>query len=151
LKEKAMNTKFFTALRKKVLDFSTFGQYNRRSNKQTFGRKNMADSVNYTAEMVSSMTDQYEAEPTMATVEALASQFSKPKRSIISKLSNLGIYVPASKGKTKSGAPVVRKDELVEQIQDALGTNLSLPSLGKATKSDLLTLLAIVETNAEAD
>jgi hypothetical protein len=151
LKEKAMNTKFFTALRKKVLDFSTFGQYNRRSNKQTFGRKNMADSVNYTAEMVSSMTDQYEAEPTMATVEALASQFSKPKRSIISKLSNLGIYVPASKGKTKSGTPVVRKDELVEQIQDALGTNLSLPSLGKATKSDLLTLLAIVETNAEAD
>ena len=134
---------------KKVLDILTFGLYNKRLNKQTFGRKNMADSVNYTAEMVSSMTDQYEAEPTMATVEALASQFSKPKRSIISKLSNIGIYVPASKGKTKSGAPVVRKDELVEQIQDALGTHLSLPSLGKATKSDLLTLLAIVETNAE--
>ena len=110
----------------------------------------MADSaVNYTDEMVSSMTEQYEAEPTMATVEALASQFSKPKRSIISKLSNLGIYVPASKGKTKSGAPVVRKDDLVEQIEDALGTNLSLSSLVKATKSDLITLLAIVETNAE--
>ena len=62
---------------KKVLDILTFGLYNRRLNKQTFGRKNMADSaVNYTAEMVSSMTDQYEAEPTMATVEALASQFS---------------------------------------------------------------------------
>ena len=109
----------------------------------------MADSVNYTAEMVSSMTDQYEAEPTMATVEALASQFSKPKRSIISKLSNIGIYVPASKGKTKSGTPVVRKDELVEQIEDALDTNLSLSSLVKATKSDLITLLAIIETNAE--
>ena len=110
----------------------------------------MADSaVNYTAEMVSSMTDQYEAEPTMATVEALATQFSKPKRSIISKLSNIGIYVPASKSKTKAGAPVVRKDELVEQIQDALGTHLSLPSLGKATKSDLMTLLAIVETKVQ--
>ena len=110
----------------------------------------MADSaVNYTDEMVDIKTEQYEAEPTMATVEALASQFSKPKRSIISKLSNIGIYVPAKRSTTKSGAPVVRKDELVEQIQDALGTQLSLPSLGKATKNDLHTLLAIIETNAE--
>ena len=110
----------------------------------------MADSaVNYTEDMVASMTEQYEAEPTMATVEALAAQFSKPKRSIISKLSNIGIYVPASKGKTKTGAPVVRKDDLVEQIQNALGTHLSLPSLSKATKNDLHTLLAIIETNAE--
>jgi len=137
---------------KKVLDILTFGLYNKRLNKQTFGRKNMADSaVNYTDEMVSSMTDQYEAEPTMATVEALASQFSKPKRSIISKLSNIGIYVPAKRSTTKAGVAVVRKDELVEQIQNALGTDLSLPSLGKATKSDLMTLLAIVETNAEAN
>ena len=135
---------------KKVLDILTFGLYNSRINKQTQGEKIMADSaVNYTEDMVASMTEQYEAEPTMETVEALASQFSKPKRSIISKLSNIGIYVPASKGKTKSGAPVVRKDDLVEQIQDALGTHLSLPSLSKATKNDLHTLLAIIETNAE--
>ena len=34
----------------------------------------MADSaVNYTEDMVATMTEQYEAEPTMATVEALAS------------------------------------------------------------------------------
>ena len=137
---------------KKVLDILTFGLYNSRINKQTQGEKIMADSaVNYTDEMVDIMTEQYEAEPTMATVEALASQFSKPKRSIISKLSNLGIYVPAKRNTTKAGAPVVRKDDLVEQIEDALGTNLSLPSLSKATKSDLITLLAIVETNAEAN
>ena len=136
---------------KKVLDILTFGLYYNRINKQTQGEKIMADSaVNYTDEMVDIMTEQYEAEPTMATVEALASQFSKPKRSIISKLSNLGIYVPAKRNTTKAGAPVVRKDDLVEQIQDALGTHLSLPSLSKATKSDLITLLAIVETNAEA-
>ena len=102
----------------------------------------MADSVNYTADMVASMTEQYEAEPTMATVEALASQFSKPKRSIISKLSNIGIYIPASKGVTKSGVPVVRKEELVAQIQDAL--EAELPSLTKATKADLETLLGLV-------
>ena len=137
---------------KKVLDILTFGLYNSRINKQTQGEKIMADSaVNYTDEMVDIMTEQYEAEPTMATVEALASQFSKPKRSIISKLSNLCIYVPAKRNTTKAGAPVVRKDDLVEQIQDALGTHLSLPSLSKATKSDLITLLAIVETNAEAN
>lgn len=137
-----MNTKFFTGLRKKVLDFITFGQYNIRINQTNIGRKNMADSVNYTADMVASMTEQYEAEPTMATVEALAFQFNKPKRSIISKLSNIGIYVPASKGVTKSGVPVVRKEELVAQIQDAL--EAELPSLTKATKADLETLLGLV-------
>jgi len=108
----------------------------------------MADSaVNYTEEMVSTMVDQYEAEPTMATVEALAGQFDKPKRSIISKLSNIGIYIPASKGKTKTGAPVVRKDELVAEIQASLG--VEVPTLAKATKGDLeklLGALSIVST-----
>ena len=137
---------------KKILDILSFGLYNIRINKNNYGRNFMADAAkNYTDEMVEHMVAAYEDMPTLATVEDLVIEFGKPKRSIISKLSNIGSYVPATKGKTKAGAPVVRKDELVEQIQNALGTDLSLPSLGKATKSDLLTLLAIVETNAEAD
>lgn len=130
---------------KKVLDILTFGLYNRRINKHKQGEKIMADAaVNYTEDMVASMTEQYEAEPTMATVEALAAQFNKPKRSIISKLSNIGIYVPASKGKTKTGAPVVRKDELVAQIKASLGTN-QLDSLAKASKADLESLVELVQ------
>ena len=136
---------------KKILDIVTFGLYNIRINKNNYRRNFMADATakNYTDEMVEHMVAAYEDMPTLATVEDLVIEFGKPKRSIISKLSNIGIYVPASKGKTKSGAPVVRKDDLVEQIQDALGTHLSLPSLSKATKNDLHTLLAIIETNAE--
>ena len=138
---------------KKILDIVTFGLYNIRINQNNYGRNFMADATakNYTDEMVEHMVAVYEDMPTLATVEDLVIEFGKPKRSIISKLSNIGIYVPASKGKTKSGAPVVRKDDLVEQIQDALGTHLSLPSLSKATKNDLHTLLAIIETNAEAN
>ena len=104
----------------------------------------MADSaVNYTDDMVSSMTEQYEAEPTMATVEALATQFSKPKRSIISKLSNLGIYVPAKRSTTKAGAPVVRKADIVFAIESQLHSNL--PSLAKASKTDLVEMLEVIE------
>ena len=45
----------------------------------------MADATakNYTDEMVATMVDQYSAEPTKATVEALASTFGKSPRSII--------------------------------------------------------------------
>ena len=79
---------------KKLLDILTLNLYNRRINKNKTEEKNMADAaVNYTEEMVEQMVADYEDTPTMETVEALAAQFSKPKRSIISKLSNLGVYV----------------------------------------------------------
>ena len=37
----------------------------------------MAKSVNYTDEMVNTMTEQYSANPTRETVDALADQFGK--------------------------------------------------------------------------
>jgi len=101
-----------------------------------------SDAKNYTDEMVEQMEVAYSDNPTRATAEALAVEFDKPVRSIIAKLSNMGIY-KAQPRVTKSGAPVVRKEELVAQIQAALGTQ-QLASLSKATKADLATLAVLV-------
>ena len=94
---------------------------------------------NYTDEMVERMTSVYEANPTRATAEEIAEEFDKPVRSVIAKLSNLGIY-KAQARMTKTGAPVVRKEQIVAQIQEQVG--IEVPTLSKATKQDLQALLA---------
>ena len=68
----------------------------------------------------------------------LAVEFGKTPRSIIAKLSALGIYVKTERA-TKRGEPVVRKDELVAQVQASIGREL--PSLVKMTKVDLQNLI----------
>ena len=90
--------------------------------------------VNYTEDMVTEMQERYVANPTRDTVNELAEEFEKSTRSIIAKLSQLGIY-QAPPRTTKSGEPIVRKSDLVEAIEE--GTGLELPSLVKATKADL--------------
>jgi len=95
-------------------------------------------SQNYSEAMISEMTSQYNANPVRATVDALAEKFDKSPRSIIAKLSALGIYQKAERV-TKRGEPIVRKDELVAQVQASLGREL--PSLAKMTKVDLQSLI----------
>ena len=106
----------------------------------------MADATakNYTDEMVEHMVAAYEDTPTLATVDALVAEFGKPKRSIISKLSSLGVYKAQPRNTTKQATPVVRKSELVAQIQVSLGTN-QLDSLAKASKADLEALVELVQ------
>ena len=104
---------------------------------------NMADSTtirpkNYTDEMVAKMTEAYEANPTRETVEELASTLGKSVRSIIAKLSREGVYVAQPKV-TKTGEPVVRKQELVAMLQDHFG--VQMPTLVKASKADLQKLV----------
>ena len=131
---------------KKFLDNVSFGLYNIRINKHNQGEKIMADATakNYTDEMVEAMVAAYEDAPTLATVDALVAEFGKPKRSIISKLSSLGVYKAQPRNTTKQGQPVVRKSELVAQIQASLGTN-QLDSLAKASKADLEALAELVQ------
>ena len=91
-------------------------------------------SQNYSESMIAEITAKYSADPVRATVDALAAQFDKSPRSIIAKLSALGIYQKAERV-TKRGEPVVMKAELVAQVQNAIGREL--PSLNKMTKPDL--------------
>ena len=101
----------------------------------------MAKSVNYTDEMVNTMTEQYAANPTRETVDALADQFGKTTRSIIAKLSREGVYI-AQPRTTKTGEPVISKSELVAQISEHFG--VEMPTLVKAGKQDLQRLVEAI-------
>tara|TARA_R110000744_G_scaffold48827_2_gene106355 strand:- start:416 stop:793 length:378 start_codon:yes stop_codon:yes gene_type:complete len=109
--------------------------------KAFFGRKNMTEATrtpNYTDEMVDAMVADYEANPTPDTVAKLSEEFSKSTRSIVAKLVREGVYKAAPRV-TKTGAPVIRKSDLVAQINETLGVELI--TLEKASKQDLESLV----------
>jgi|TARA_R110000868_G_scaffold273335_1_gene532561 hypothetical protein len=113
------------------------------------GDKKMTDvtkAVNYTDAMVQAMVLQYTSNPTPATVVILSKEFNKTTRSIVAKLVREGVY-KAQPRVTKTGAVVIRKSEIVSQIQDLLGVNL--PTLEKASKLDLDALLCSLTTMSE--
>ena len=76
-------------------------------------------------------------------VTILVEQLGKSKSSVIGKLGALKVY-KAVKRTTKSGGPIVRKWEVVDQIIEASGiefTDAEADSLAKATKTTLTKLL----------
>ena len=95
-------------------------------------------TANYTEAMTEKMVAQYKANPSRDTVDAIAKELGKNARSVIAKLSREGVY-QAQPRVTKSGEPIVRKAELVAQVQETLG--IELPSLVKASKADLQRLI----------
>ena len=99
-------------------------------------------SQNYSESMIAEITAKYSADPVRATVDALAVQFDKSPRSIIAKLSALGIYQKAERV-TKRGEPVVKKEFFVNAVNERLGREL--PSVAKMTKVDLQALLEILD------
>ena len=103
-------------------------------------------NTNYTDTMVNQMHDVYMKNPTRESVEFLANEFGKSTRSVIAKLSREGIYVPMER-KTKNGEPIVRKHELVAQIEEYF--SIEVPSLVKATKADLQKLVETVQRYGE--
>jgi len=98
-------------------------------------------SNNYTQEMIDVIATRYQAEPTRATVDAMAVEFEKTARSIIAKLSAMGIYQKAERV-TKRGEPIIKKEVYVTKIQNALGREL--PSLEKVSKSDLMAMVEAI-------
>ena len=54
-------------------------------------------STNYPQDVIDSMVSAYEANPTRTTVNELAAEFNKTERSVIAKLSALGVYVAQPK------------------------------------------------------
>lgn len=92
------------------------------------------DTVNYTDEMIASMTEEYSATPTLDTAKKIADNFGKSTKSVVAKLVSLGIYQKAER-KTKSGAKPIQKAQLVKAIEAHYG--FEMKSLVKATKIDL--------------
>lgn len=96
--------------------------------------------------MTDTLVQAYVASPTRAVVDQYAELFNKSSRSIIAKLVREGVY-QAQERVTKTGEPVVRKQDLVEKIEAITG--IDLPSLTKASKSDLVELSIFIEGNVE--
>ena len=101
---------------------------------------------NYTEEMVDAMVADYEANPTPETVSALSEEFGKSVRSIVAKLVREGVY-KAQPRAVAAKVAVVRKSELVAQVQELLG--VEIPTLEKASKHDLESLLCSITTMSE--
>ena len=68
-------------------------------------------------------------------------------RGIVAKARTMGIEYRKKVRTTKTGAPVIRKDEIVVKIEDALGVS-GLDSLSKAEKPALHKLLQAITENA---
>tara|TARA_Y100001951_G_C11289587_1_gene271199 strand:- start:1768 stop:2115 length:348 start_codon:yes stop_codon:yes gene_type:complete len=104
------------------------------------GKEKMA-TANYTQQQTEQMVSKYSANPTRATVDALAKELGKNTRSVIAKLSREGVYIAQPRA-TKSGEPIVRKAELVAQLEAHFG--IEVPTLVKTSKADLQRLLEAV-------
>lgn len=95
-------------------------------------------TVNYTAEQEAELAARYQAGE---TVEALAEAFGKGVRSVIAKLSRLGVY--KAKAKAKAHSERVTKADLVAQAANLAGVELAtFASFEKADKGALEALVA---------
>jgi len=91
--------------------------------------------MKYTKEICDHMTQQYAQG---VSVPELALQLDVPERSIIAKLSSLGVYQKKSY-LNKRGEVPVKKSEHIERIATLLNTNLELlESLEKVNKTVLV-------------
>jgi hypothetical protein len=94
--------------------------------------------VNYTREIEEDMYIAYGENKSQETVEMLAAKYGKPTRSIISKLSAMGIY-EKKRYISKLGAPPISKEVYIERIGKLLDIDpCLLDSLEKVTKQALV-------------
>jgi len=96
--------------------------------------------INYTDTETEYMIVRYVKNPTVETVEELAEELKKSKKSIIGKLSREGVYLRAIY-KSKSGQEPITKVEMVSNIADNLGIEVEdLSGLEKSPKAALKAL-----------
>ena len=90
--------------------------------------------MKYTKEITDRLVQDYRAK---VPVQQIAQQLNVPERSIIAKLSSLGVY-EKKQYLNKRGEPPVKKSEYIEQIAQLLNTDLELlESLEKVNKGVL--------------
>ncbi len=100
----------------------------------------------YTPEVVTAISEKYKANSTPETVAALAADLGVSDRSVIAKLSSLGIYVKQPY-LTKRGEVPVNKSEYIDRISKLLDIDsCMLDSLEKVTKQ----ALTLMETKIRA-
>lgn len=90
--------------------------------------------MSYTEQLTQEISDEYSANPTRETVEKIATRIGKSPRSVIAKLAAAGVYQTPVRT-TKTGDPIVKKEELVAEIGKWLG--IEIPTLAKTGKLEL--------------
>ena len=95
-------------------------------------------ALTYTNEVVESITHRYLAGE---TVDLIAASLDVPVRSVIAKLSSLGVYQKKSYVNKRGEAPV-KKAEYIEQLSVLLGVDVErLESLEKCNKGVLVLII----------
>lgn len=97
--------------------------------------------IKYTPDLIAQITEEYNNDVSVKNIALhLAEKLGHevPERSIIAKLSSLGVY-RRKEYLTKRGEPPTKKEEYIERIAALLDINLDLlESLEKVTKSALV-------------
>jgi hypothetical protein len=114
----------------------------------------MAKSSKYTPEMVAAIgaaCDEHGsldlAICTELAEQPLFADAGITARGIVAKARTMGLRYTKKERTTKTGAPVIRKDEIVVKIENVLGVS-GLDSLSKAEKPALHKLLQAITENA---
>lgn len=98
---------------------------------------------NYTESQVRDMIAAYQAAPGDATVDSLAKTLSRTRRSVIAKLTHLGIYQkPIAAPKTLKNEGPTKKD-LLNQLE-AAAPDFPIEGITPATKEAIAAVLAVV-------
>ena len=108
-------------------------------------------AVNYTDEQAAKMTADYVAAPTRETVESIALLMGKSVRSVVAKLSRMGVYVKPE-AVSKTGGKVVKKSELVDKLMAKVAmTEAEASSFEHVNKTALVKLLAALPALDEVE
>ena len=104
-------------------------------------------AIVYTQEVIENITRIYNDKPGLETVALLAKQYDVSPRSIISKLSSLGIY-KKKEYLNKRGEPPIKKEIYIDKIADMLGIEPQLlESMEKVTKIGLIQVYEGIKDN----
>lgn len=103
----------------------------------------------YTPEVITKITKQYTEAPNIDTVKLIAAELGVTDRSVIAKLSSLGVYVKKTY-LNKRGEEPVSKDQYIERIGKLLDIDSCLlDSLEKVTKSALVLMESRIKELSE--
>lgn len=100
----------------------------------------MEKQPNFTAAQEQAIRDAAPLNLEKAT--ALGAQFGKKPRSIIAKAVRMNVIYQKKVATTKTGDPVIRKENLVSRISEYLPEGANVDGLEKASKPALVAVLA---------
>lgn len=98
--------------------------------------------MKYTKEATDRLIELYKSS---ISTQEIAQQFSVPERSVIAKLSSLGVY-RRKEYRNKRGEIPIKKDRYIEDLAQVLGVDVDrLDSLEKCNKNVLILILSALK------